>query len=128
MTAGETIADVRSRMVLAGGYGGWLEDSEIGVYDGFYSRPDTWESFDGYNWTLLNPNCTFGGRAWFGMGNLGDPNRTFPGVVDHDAVRPKKIYIFGGGYIGKYAAATASVNVTIIVLFDQDSPRPVSRS
>ena len=92
-------------MVLAGGYGGWLEDSEVGVYDGFYARPDTWESYDGITWTLLNSNCSFGGRAWFGMGNLADPNRTNPNIVGASSVvttkTPKKIYIFGGGYIGE---------------------------
>lgn len=105
-TAGENATSSRSRIVLAGGYGGWLQDDEVNTYDGFYTRSDTWETYDGIIWRELNHNCSFGGRAWFGMANLADPNRTnaaaLGGPLNVDNTqRPKKIYIFGGGYIGE---------------------------
>lgn len=43
-------------------------------YDGFVSRPDTWETYDGRNWTELNWNNTFQGRAWMGLEVMHDVN------------------------------------------------------
>ena len=57
---------------FAGGYGGfppiapYLDENSENKYDGFVTRADTWETFNGRNWTQLNWNNTFGGRAWMG--------------------------------------------------------------
>jgi hypothetical protein len=73
--------DSRERLVLAGGYGGFpAVEPHAELYDGFITRADTWESYDGFNWTQLNWNNTFQGRAWFGMDvhhDL-DPRMQFP--------------------------------------------------
>ena len=77
-------------MVLAGGYGGWpAVEPYTTRYDGFVTRTDTWQSYDGMNWTLLNWNNTFLGRAWMGMEVLHaeDPRVHFP--LRNDSVPPK---------------------------------------
>mmetsp|Transcript_4434 Transcript_4434/g.6643 ORF Transcript_4434/g.6643 Transcript_4434/m.6643 type:complete len:496 (-) Transcript_4434:396-1883(-) len=94
----QTLENSTERVVLAGGYGGWPTTSTIRwqKYDGFYSRADTW-AFDGLNWTQLNWNNSFGGRAWFGMVTQSAYD---PRVDLMDPNSPPKMYIFGGGYIG----------------------------
>lgn len=57
----------RSSLTHTGGYGGYPPVAPYeSKYDGFVSRPDTWETYDGQNWRQLNWNNTFGGRAWMG--------------------------------------------------------------
>ena len=78
---GEGFADSRERIVLAGGYGGWpAVEPTVALYDGFVTRPDTWETYDGFHWTQLNWNNTFQGRAWMGMAVMhgSDPRRHYP--------------------------------------------------
>lgn len=60
-------------------------------YDGFVSRPDTWETYDGVNWRELNWNNSFQGRAWMGMVVLHgtDPRVHFP-YLNH--TEPPKMY------------------------------------
>jgi hypothetical protein len=36
-------------------------------YDGFVTRPDSWETYDGQTWRELNWNNTFQGRAWMAV-------------------------------------------------------------
>mmetsp|Transcript_19908 Transcript_19908/g.33321 ORF Transcript_19908/g.33321 Transcript_19908/m.33321 type:complete len:546 (+) Transcript_19908:176-1813(+) len=100
VTEGEEIADSRERMVLAGGYGGFpAVPPTVALYDGFVTRPDTWHTYDGLNWTQLNWNNTFQGRAWFGMTVLHgeDPREQFPA---RNTTSPPKMYIVGGGSTG----------------------------
>lgn len=59
-------------IIPAGGYGGYppidpyLDENSEQKYDGFVTRADSWETFDGESWRQLNWNNTFGGRAWMG--------------------------------------------------------------
>eukprot|EP01031_Cornospumella_fuschlensis_P042760 gene42760-52249_t len=63
----QTVADAQERIVLIGGYGGWMQSLEDGgvwgvgggggrasvnasQYDGFYSRADVWSSYDARSW------------------------------------------------------------------------------
>ena len=56
-------ANSRERIVLIGGYGGWLSfGSNADLHDGFVTRPDVWDTFDGYNWNLLSVSGAFGVR------------------------------------------------------------------
>lgn len=106
---GETLADSRERMLLAGGYGGWLAYGPYSSrYDGFYCRADTWETYDGYNWTLINNNNTFQGRAWFAMTVMHGttPNLSY---VPHNPPQPARIYLFGGGYVGSVLGSKKKV-------------------
>jgi hypothetical protein len=46
---------------LIGGYGGWLSfGTNAELHDGFVTRPDVWDTFDGYNWNLLSASGAFG--------------------------------------------------------------------
>lgn len=92
----ETIADSKERMLLVGGYGGWVE-GEHKDYDGYFCRNDVWESFDGIYWKLLGFPDRVNGRAWFGMvTQRGEDPRMDPLVPE----LPPKIYLVGGGYVG----------------------------
>lgn len=63
----QTVDSSRERMVLIGGYGGWLTTGvNAHLHDGFYCRSDSWESYDGFTWNLLNTTNAIKGRAWFG--------------------------------------------------------------
>jgi hypothetical protein len=106
-----TVADSRERLVLVGGYGGWLDERSVNAnanananaktrYDGFYCRSDAWESYDGSRWSLLNASTSLKGRAWFGMSVLHDQDPRVGVPKRGDAVQAPKMYIFGGGYIG----------------------------
>eukprot|EP01038_Epipyxis_sp_PR26KG_P013274 gene13274-17787_t len=109
-SAGETMHNSTERMVLVGGYGGWLATDTR--YDGFYCRADSWESYNGYNWTLLNPKNSIGGRAWFGMIVRHGTNSSMEILYNTTSQenerrkrlgiksKPPKIYLFGGGYTG----------------------------
>lgn len=60
------------RMVLIGGYGGWLDERTDG---GLRCRADVWASTDGGNWTLVTARAAFGGLAFFGVTSW-EPNIT----------------------------------------------------
>ena len=61
------------------GYGGYpAVGDDVERYDGFISRPDTWETYDGSNWRQLNWNNTFGGRAWMGIEVMHDTDPRIP--------------------------------------------------
>ena len=51
MANNETMANSTERMVVLGGFGGWLSDDS--KFDGYRSRGDTWASTDGATWNLL---------------------------------------------------------------------------
>lgn len=95
-TNNETVANSTERIVMAGGYGGWLAGVDS-RYDGYYCQTDTW-SFDGKKWKLLNDINNFGSRAWFGM----VVHRNEDPVLDPFKLdeAPPKIYVVGGGNIG----------------------------
>lgn len=78
------------RMVLIGGYGGYLDERFDG---GLRCRSDVWASLDGRNWTLLSENPPFGSIAWFGF-NSWNPNVTI-GQKATD-----RLWVAGGGFIG----------------------------
>lgn len=61
----KTCATPADRLVLVGGYGGPLADSEN--FDGLRSRSDIWQTFDGKNWTKLADNSNIGALAWIAM-------------------------------------------------------------
>ena len=107
-TANETMANSTERMVLIGGFGGYLQDHAW--YDGFRSRGDTWTSVDGVSWRMLSDGSdsySLPPRAW--MDGAVMFNRTYP---QFDMVRPElppRMYVFGGGYIG---GSTRSTKIT----------------
>jgi hypothetical protein len=65
----QTLADGAYRVLLVGGYGGWLDQSVAmfpyrqGAYDGIRSRNDVWSMDGNGTWTLLNDNATFPGTC-----------------------------------------------------------------
>jgi len=94
-----------SRMVFAGGYGGWLEDDDR--FDGLRSQGDVWFTEDGKNWTMIASQTEFGELAWFGMAvlELGGSSSVVP-----------RMWIVGGGFIGDFgnkrvSKMSASVSV-----------------
>lgn len=58
-----------SRLVLMGGYGGWLDQTSAsfpykqGVYDGIRTRGDVWSMGGDGDWVLLSAQAEFGGTA-----------------------------------------------------------------
>jgi hypothetical protein len=62
------------RMVLVGGYGGYLDDARSD--GGLRCRPDVWVTEDGYNWNNTVATGPFGGIAWAGI-VAWEPNVTF---------------------------------------------------
>lgn len=113
ITKGEDVSQSKERMLLIGGYGGYVEGGEL--YDGYYSRSDIWETYDGYNWTLLVPSATFGGRAWFGLVNqhAADPRYDIRLASPPNTIQPPKIYLFGGGYTGYKTNSNKKVTAMI---------------
>lgn len=108
---GESIENGRERLVLAGGYGGWLDGVQYPPnvndtaleptgYDGYRCRGDTWESYDGINWSLLNSSNFFSARAWFGMATYRGANPALDFLASLEDPRPPKMFLFGGGYVG----------------------------
>ena len=112
----QTDADAQERIVLIGGYGGWMQSLEDGgvwgvgggggrasvnasQYDGFYSRADVWSSYDARSWQLLNASSALGGRAWMGVNLMRSGDGRF-GLPVKVSLKPPKIFVFGGGYIG----------------------------
>jgi hypothetical protein len=76
------------RVVMIGGYGGWLSTDER--FDGIRSQSDVWESYDMLNWTRIAESTDLGGLAWFGL-SVWSPDET-----DAD----QTLWVVGGGYIG----------------------------
>ncbi len=70
------------RMVLIGGYGGWLDERSDG---GLRCRSDVWASDDGKTWTLVTANAAFGGLAFFGVAAW-EPNATQIGRGKSDLI------------------------------------------
>ena len=68
----ETNEPATYRMVLIGGYGGYLDHRSDG---GLRCRSDVWSSYDGKNWTLVTKTAPFGGLAWMGAAAW-NPNGT----------------------------------------------------
>lgn len=98
-SSSQTYSDGKERLVLLGGYGGWLNyGANASAYDGFYCRGDSWESYDGRTWTKLNTTA-LSGRAWFGMAVMHGENSCID-IPMKGTAQPPKIYVFGGGYIG----------------------------
>lgn len=108
---GESIEDGRERMILAGGYGGWLEGVQYTTstnddildpmrYDGYRCRGDTWESYDGIQWSLLNSSNSFSARAWFGMVSYRGSDPALDILSSPATPQPPRLYLFGGGYVG----------------------------
>ncbi len=98
-TMNQTLATSDTRMVFTGGFGGYLqEDSK---YDGFRSRADVWESYNGSYWTLIADNA-FTPRAWHTVSVLHDTSdmrldlATNAGQIG----KPPRMWMVGGGYIG----------------------------
>lgn len=95
---------------MVGGYGGWPKTGALQhLYDGFYCRGDSWETYDGSHWRLLKQNNVFGGRAWVAM----VVQRSKDPRIDSrptEVPQPPKIYLFGGGYTGFSIANKKRVN------------------
>lgn len=104
-TANETQADSRERMVLVGGYGGFLFGNEN--YDGYRSRGDVWTSYDGVSWERISNDGEPGAlpaRAWTDVVVL-----HYPGNVTRDVITADlspRLWVFGGGYIGDSTSNT----------------------
>lgn len=107
----QTLAESRERMVLVGGYGGF---TNIGVsaarYDGFSCRGDSWESYDGVTWNLLNSSNVFSDRAWASMAAYrgADPRIDFNANLSRPT--PPRLFLFGGGFVGFTTSAKKIVN------------------
>lgn len=83
-----TLAAQTERIVLLGGYGGWLSTDER--FDGIRCQSDVWVTLDMKNWTRIAETTEVGGVAWFGFT-----------VWNIDASKPDHtMWIVGGGYIG----------------------------
>ena len=104
-SAGQTVADSAERILLMGGYGGWVQGLSA-RYDGYYARSDIWESYDGNTWRQLKWNSTLGGRAWMGMAVMPGPDVRLD-ILGRGA--PATIYVLGGGYIGFKAKSNRKV-------------------
>jgi hypothetical protein len=104
----EDLSNSTERMVLVGGYGGWIRDSVS--YDGYAARSDAWETYDGYNWTSLTNQLIFGSRAWFAMITYhnADPRLDIQATLTDPS--PPRMYLFGGGYIGFQSNSQKNVN------------------
>lgn len=95
-----------SRIVFAGGYGGWLEDDAR--FDGLRSQADVWATEDGRNWTMITASANFGGLAWFGMA-VWDVQQTSSSIP--------RMWIVGGGYIGDFGNKRVSSIVASVAVY-----------
>jgi hypothetical protein len=108
-TAGETLANSTERIVLTGGYGGWIKDQDI-RYDGYHCMADSWESRDGKTWTLLNELNPFGERAWHAnvvQSGLDVRIDAHSATLGQDI--PPTMVVIGGGKIGFWEASTDKI-------------------
>jgi hypothetical protein len=118
ISKGEDVSMSKERMILIGGYGGYVDKPhsiEKEMFDGYYCRADIWETYNGYNWTLLTTQAPFGGRAWFGLVNqhAADPRVDIRLASPPYFIQPPKIYLFGGGFIGYQKNAKKKVTSMI---------------
>jgi len=107
---GETSADARERILLIGGFGGFLQDTP-GYDGGYHAYNDIWESWDGNNWTMLTDSPAFDQRAWHTVTVLHTKNNP---KIDWSAQRPDRpprMYVFGGGSIGFSGESSRRVTV-----------------
>lgn len=103
---GQTYEEAKERMVLLGGYGGWLDGVDSSLYDGYSCRNDVWQTYDGANWTYLASPPRISVRAWMAMTvSIGQDPRHDPAYN----TTPPKIYLFGGGYVGFKTGSTKKV-------------------
>lgn len=95
------------RMVLVGGFGGFLQEDPLGRWDGMVTRGDVWATVNGSHWELIN-KAAVPERAWFAMSvlHLDDNDKQDPSGNAGNLV-PPRIWIFGGAYVGGYAASSA---------------------
>lgn len=67
-------------------------------YDGFRCRSDTWESYDGITWSLVNATNIFGERAW--ATSVVHVAHDDTKDAQFDDLTSPKIYLFAGGMTG----------------------------
>lgn len=112
-TAGQKFANSTERMVLVGGYGGFLDEgANKAKYDGFSCRADSWETYDGRTWRLLRAVNSFSPRAWAAMVTYrGEDRRVWiqSGITAEKPAVPR-IYLFGGGYVGFSTTSQKRIN------------------
>merc|ERR1719352_738288 len=102
-------------MVFSGGFGGEIQGSA--GYDGYRSRSDVWDTYDGVTWTRLTEDG-FPPRAWHTTQVL--YSETDPKLDIHqqsaDEGLPPRMWMIGGGYIGgstlNTKIATAVIGLT----------------
>mmetsp|Transcript_4651 Transcript_4651/g.8750 ORF Transcript_4651/g.8750 Transcript_4651/m.8750 type:complete len:421 (-) Transcript_4651:484-1746(-) len=92
-----TLSAQTERVVMIGGYGGWLSTDER--FDGIRCQSDVWVTFDLMNWTRIADSTALGGLAWFGF-SVWSPDET---DADHT------LWVVGGGYIGDEGNKKVSV-------------------
>lgn len=92
-----------------GGFGGYVQDTIPANYDGMIGRYDVWESYDGYNWTMLTVNGGFPARAWMGIAaftHLEDPRLDgSPKTINQSP----RIFMAGGGNMGYFSNSTSKI-------------------
>lgn len=104
---GETAADAKERMIVAGGFGGWPVTSRS-LYDGFAARADIWESYDGTTFNLLTDSAYFGPRSWFGFAlfpyaapdGRSDSIELLRDISESANGALPRMWVFGGGNVG----------------------------
>lgn len=104
-----------SRMLLLGGYGGWLEGSVDAngnsLYDGVYCNNEVWTSQDGKHWHFLGNSPDVSPRAWMAMVvKMGEDFRVDP---QSNGTAPAKIYLYGGGYVGFKTSSQKRVTTVV---------------
>ena len=117
----QTVDEGAPRIVLMGGYGGWLEQtsssassSSQGVYDGIRCREDVWAMAQTGVWYLLNSSAAFGPRAWFGFASLVSPYDPRLDIASISPGRnnsyPARMFAVGGGNIGFSTSSSAVIS------------------
>ncbi len=100
----------RERIVMVGGYGGWLDyGPNAHLFDGFITRGDSWETYDGSDWHILKYNNVFGGRGWMAMSVQRAADPRYDARIGETPF-PPKIYLFGGGTIGYSTSNKKRIN------------------
>lgn len=108
----ETIANSTERMVFISGFGGWLEGDMR--FDGYRSRSDVWDSYDGVTWNMITDDA-FPPRAWHTSTVLyqNETRLTVDVAVNARLIEmPPRIVVIGGGYIG---GSTFNTKITTAV-------------
>lgn len=103
-TAGQNYEQSIERLVVIGGYGGFLTAETNS--NGFSCFNDVWMSSNGSNWVLLNSNASFGPRAWFAATVFhGEDPRLDIATKNQSAY----IFLVGGGSIGTSSTSNAVI-------------------